>query len=313
LLSEGVIVGKDLEKMNDEELEEKLNSGINIFARVSPFDKLRILKILQKDYRVAMTGDGVNDALALKKADVGIAMGIRGTEVAKEASDMILLDDNFATIRDAIKEGRRVFDNIKKFLNYLLVCNFAEVGVLFLASILFTLNQPVLLPIQILWINLLTDGVPAIALGVDPPLPDVMRRPPRKKEEGIIDKKLQWQILLIGAKKTVVLMTLFFIATIFFPEMARSVIFTGFIIYEFVRIGAIRYNENLSIFANKWLILSLAVSVIFQLIVLYTPISQYFHVTALNLVSWLVLITGGLIGLISAILITDLINKFVKD
>ena len=202
LESKGAISGEEIDEMNENQIKKKLKKGVNIFARTSPEHKLRLLEILQEDNEVAMTGDGVNDSLALKKADVGIAMGVKGTEVAREASDMILMDDNFATIVNAIKEGRRIFDNIRKFVNYLFTCNIAEVGVLFIATLFLALKEPILLPVQILWINLLTDGMPALALGVDPAAPGIMKRKPRKTGEPIINRRLVTIITTIGIQKT---------------------------------------------------------------------------------------------------------------
>jgi Ca2+-transporting ATPase len=314
LETKGVLEGKDIDKLSDEELEEKLSKGINIFARTSPFHKLRILELLQKKHRVAMTGDGVNDSLALKKADVGIAMGMRGTEVAKEASDMILLDDNFATIRDAIREGRRIFDNIRKFINYLFVCNLSEVLVIFFATLFIALNEPILLPVQILWINLLTDGLPAIALGLDPARKDVMQRPPRKKEEGIINRQLALIIGVIGLKKAILLFIVFLIFLFASGiEIARTVLFTGFILYEFVRIAVIRYQEELSWFANKILLLALGISLALQLLIIYTPLGKWFYVVPLGIYEWLILLVGIIIGWVSSIALTKLIMKWVKD
>ena len=312
--TKGVIDGRTLKELDNKELEKRLKQGVNIFARVSPFDKLRILEILKKEYRVAMTGDGVNDALALKKADVGIAMNIRGTEVAKQASDIILLDDNFKTIVFAIKEGRRSFDNIRKFINYLFVSNLAEVGVLFLATLFLTLKRPILLPIQILWINLLTDGFPALALGADPARPDIMNKPPRKKKEPIINKRLTWLIGTIGIKKMLILfITFFLIWKISGIEQAGTALFTGFILYEFVRIGTIRYQEKLTWLSNKWLVGALLGSLVLQFIIIYTPLNSFFHIVRLNYISWIILITGVLIGYFSAIWITKIVIKYVKD
>ncbi len=312
LKSKGVMIGRELDKLKNKELEEKLKT-INIFARVSPFHKLRILEILKKDYRIAMTGDGVNDALALKKADVGIAVG-RGTEVAKQASDIILLDNNFASIVSAVKEGRRAFDNIRKFINYLFVCNLAEVGVLFLATLFLTLKEPILLPIQILWINLLTDGFPALALGADPARSDIMNKPPRKKKEPIINKKLAWLIGAIGIKKMILLFATFFIVLFVSGiEQARTALFTGFVLYEFVRIGSIRYQDKLSWFSNKWLLVALIGSVLLQLLVVYTPLSKFFHIAPLGIFAWFILIIGIVIGYILAILITKVVMKYVEE
>jgi Ca2+-transporting ATPase len=307
-----VISGKTIDKLDDGQLSEKIESGVNIFARISPFHKLRVLTILKKKYRVAMTGDGVNDSLALKKADVGIAMGIRGTDVAKQASDMILLDDNFASIITAVKEGRRIFDNIRKFVNYLFTCNLAEVGIILLASLFLNLQQPILLPIQLLWINLLTDGLPALALGVDPARPDIMKNPPRKKGEGVISKRLAWLVGLIGTKKMIVLFLTFFLLLPEGVDLARSTLFTGFIFYEFVRIASIRSQEKLNWFSNKWILAALIGSVILQLTVLYSPINSYFEVVPLDLYAWEVLAGGIAAGYILAIIITKLTVVFVK-
>jgi Ca2+-transporting ATPase len=312
LNSQGVVEGDEMQDMADETLREKLEGDINIYARTNPFHKLRILKILEESYNVAMTGDGVNDALALKKAGIGIAMGRKGTEVAKQASDMILLDDNFRTIRDAVKHGRKLFNNIRKFINYLLTCNFAEVAVIFIATLIFTLNEPVLYPIQLLWINLLTDGLVALALGIDPPTEDIMEKMPRKKNEPILNRQLKWLIALIGAEKTIILLLTFYIVMqLSGVEVARSALFAGFVVYEFVRIGSIRYMEKLSWFSNKWLILALVVSLILQLAIIYTPVNQYFYVEALGMKEWGILLIGSLIGFLLAIPITKAVLKYV--
>lgn len=310
--SKGGISGKELAGMNDESLAKRLNDGVNVFARTTPFDKLRILKVLQRDNRVAMTGDGVNDTLALKKADVGIAMGERGTEVAKEASDIILVDDNFATIKNSVKEGRRIFDNIRKFVNYLLTCNFAEVFVIFIGTLVLTLNEPILLPVHILWINLLTDGLPALALGVDPPAPDIMERKPRKRGVGILDKKTMYNIVSIGFAKSVLLLAVFVINFYLALGDARTALFMGFVLYEFLRIGVIRHQEKIGFFENRLLVLALAASLALQLIVIYTPINVYFGTVPLNLAQWGVLLIFGVIGWFVAIFITKTINARVK-
>ncbi|MBS3088125.1 cation-translocating P-type ATPase [Candidatus Pacearchaeota archaeon] len=313
LKSKGVISGEELDRLSDKEIENKLKD-ITIFARVSPFHKLKILEILKKNYRVAMTGDGVNDALALKKADVGISMGVRGTDVAKQASDIILLDDNFATIPAAIKEGRRSFENIRKFTNYLFVSNLAEIGVLFFATLFLTLKNPILLPIQILWINLLTDGLPAIALGLDPATPNIMEKPPRKKDEPIINKSLAWLIGIIGTKKIIMLLLTFILINhLFGIEQARTALFTGFILYEFVRIGTIRTQEKLTWLSNKWLLVALAFSLLLQLTIIYTPLNTFFHIMPLNLYSWIILLIGIVIAYALAIIITKIVLKLVKD
>jgi len=285
------VLGEEIDKMSDIELK-KILKKVNVFARVNREHKLRSLEILQRSNNiVAMTGDGVNDALALKKADVGIAMGIKGTEVAKQASDIILLDDNFATIKTAIKEGRRIFDNIKKFVNYLFSSNFAEICVVFLATLFFSLKEPILLPLQILWINLLTDGMPALALGVDPARENIMKRKPRKKGEPIIDEKLIKMVLSIGATIALTLLLVFLLLLPFGEKKARSALFTGFVLYEFSRIFTIRYREKMNLFANRWLLIALAISFALQLTVAY-PLSYLFKLEPLGLYEWFILICG---------------------
>ncbi|OYT43283.1 MAG: calcium-translocating P-type ATPase, PMCA-type [Candidatus Aenigmarchaeota archaeon ex4484_56] len=319
--SEGVVTGDELDKLNDDELKNILKKGINIFARTDPFHKLRILEILKKEnHTVAMTGDGVNDALALKKADVGIAMGIRGTEVSKEASDIILLDDNFATIKNAVKEGRRIFDNIRKFVNYLFSCNIAEVLVILFATLFppIVRNHSAILlyPVQILWINLITDGLPALALSIDPARPDIMRRKPRKKEEGIINKKLALLTGSIGVELSLIILSIFFIILPMGIDKARTALFTGFIIYEIVRIAVIRYNEQLirlkDWLANRYLIYSIILSLCLQLVLIYSPLSTYFKIVPLGIYEWCVLITGSLILFIFGVVTSKIINKISK-
>lgn len=194
--TEKVISGAEISAMHEDEFEQVV-LHTSVFARVSPDQKLRIVRALQsKNYFVAMTGDGVNDAPSLKAADIGVAMGINGTDVSKESADMILLDDNFATIVKAVKEGRRIFDNIRKFVRYIMTCNSAEIWTIFLAPLL---GMPMpLLPIHILWINLVTDGLPGIALAGEPAETDVMQRPPRNSGESLFSGGLGFHILWVG-------------------------------------------------------------------------------------------------------------------
>ena len=202
-----VLTGIELEEMTDEQLAAVVEKVV-VYARVSPEHKMRIVKAWKKkDEVVAMTGDGVNDAPALKMSDIGIAMGITGTEVTKEAADMVLADDNFASIVKAVREGREIYDNIKKYLTYLLQCNIMEILVMFFAVVsvpylagIFTPNPDMALvssagialtAVQILWVNLVTDGLPAIALGVDPGDPDLMQRKPRKPKESMFSRDVK--------------------------------------------------------------------------------------------------------------------------
>lgn len=308
LTTHGVLEGPEMDRLSDKALEVKIASGINIFARTDPFHKLRLLELLEKEHTVAMTGDGVNDALAIKRAVVGISMGKKGTEVAKQASDIVLLDDNFKTIRDAVREGRTIFNNIRKFVDYLLTCNLAEVGIIFFITIFFSFDQPILYPVQLLWINLLTDGLVALALGADPPAKDIMSHPPRNNNEPLIDKRLAWLIGLIGMKKAILLIGIFLIVLPYGLDLARSTLVTGIVLFEFVRIGAIRYDEALGWFDNKWLVAGLFTSVVLHVSISYTAVNQYFYLVPLGLFEWTILIAGLVMGYALAILITKRVN-----
>ncbi|VVB98662.1 Potassium-transporting ATPase ATP-binding subunit [uncultured archaeon] len=285
-----VIGGEELEKMPKDEFGRAVGE-CNIFARVTPGQKFSILKALKaKGFSVAMTGDGVNDAPALKEADVGIAMGIRGSDVAKEASDIVLLDDNFATIVEAVRHGRGVFDNIQKFVFFMLSHNLAEVLVVFIASLA---KAMAFTPVMLLWINLVTDGLPAIALGSDEPAANVMNRPPRKKNEEIVNGKSIRLMLTIGSIITAILLAIFFS---YLPKglaLAQTVTFTAIVFYELMFISVIKRQEGISIFANKWIVAAVAASMLLQLAVLYTPAAAWFGVVALGLNEWLVIISGG--------------------
>ena len=325
LRSTRVVTGPELEGMSDEELTDIVDD-VDIFARTSPDHKTRILKTLQKKgHTVGMTGDGVNDAPAVKNADVGIAMGIRGTDVTEQASDIVLLDDNFATIRDAVQGGRRIFDNVRKFVNYLLSGNGGEVTMIFTGT-LAGLGL-VITPIQVLWINVVTDGIPALTMGVDPAAEDIMERDPRPPEEGVITKRIVTSVVGIAAFMTICLLPLFTLnfygevipgydvtgAVVGWSpdyevgrELAQTMVFTGFVVFEIVRIQAIRYRYGLGLFSNNWLVAAVAVAVTLQLLVLYTGTGQLlFDVEPLALVHW------AQIG-IAAVVFALLMSIFVK-
>ncbi|HLC98012.1 MAG TPA: calcium-translocating P-type ATPase, SERCA-type [Candidatus Nanoarchaeia archaeon] len=311
-----VLTGEDIHSMPHLEAEIE---HVGIFARVNPEHKLHIIEALKKrGHIVAMTGDGVNDAPALKKADIGIAMGISGTDVAKEASDMILTDDNFASIVSAVEEGRGVFDNIRKSVNYLLSSNLGELAVIFLASLfapLFGLPLALpLTPIQILWINLVTDGLPATALSIDPPAADVMKRKPRPPKESIISKALRKRILLFGLLMGLITVVIFWLYAGAGIEKARTMAFTALVAFEVVRLQVIRSQNHLHFFSNKLLVVAVLVSLLLQLAVLYVPALQlYFGTLALELVDWgvLAVASGVLFG--GYLLVTRLGKKRERE
>lgn len=294
-----VLTGDEIESMNDKELFEKVRN-ISIFARVTPKHKLRIVQAFKKHNNiVAMTGDGVNDAPALKEANIGVAMGQCGTDVAKESSAMILLDDNFATIVAAIKEGRIIYDNIRKFIRYLLACNLSEI--LIMASAAFMGLPLPLIPIQILWINLVTDGLPALALGVDPPDNDIMTRPPRKSNESIFSRGLGTQIVFSGfliGISSIAAFTASMLLTGGDLGKARTVVFATIIIaellYSFESRSEYKSVFEEGFFKNPYLVFANLSSFALMLLVMHNSfLSSIFETKPLSANDWLIILGFG--------------------
>ncbi len=271
------ITGAQLQSMNDQEFIEKVEH-ISVYARVSPEQKLRIVKALQsRKHFVSMTGDGVNDAPSLKAADIGVAMGINGTDVSKEAADMILLDDNFATIVRAVKEGRRIYDNIRKFIKYILTCNGAEIWTIFLAPLI---GLPIpLLPIQILWINLVTDGLPGLALASEKAEKDIMKRPPRPSGESLFAGGMTLHIIWVGMLMAAI--TLFTEAWALRYEYGhwQTMVFTVLSLSQLGHVLAIRSEKEFlfrqGVFSNIPLLVAVLVTFILQIIVIYLPAANF--------------------------------------
>jgi Ca2+-transporting ATPase len=292
-----VVTGQELEAMTDAELEQEVGS-IDVCARVSPAHKLRVVSALQKRGQVvAMTGDGVNDAPALKKADIGIAMGITGTDVSKEASAMTLTDDNFASIVAAVEEGRGIFSNIKKYLMYLLSSNIGEIGLMAGAS-LAGLPLP-LTAVQILYVNLATDGLPALALAVDPPERGLMQRPPRDPRRGIFTRPVVMLMLVGGVWSALVNLGLFVWALNSgrsVPE-AMTMTFVSLVLIQFFKAYNFR-SDRLSVlnqpFANKWLNLAIFWELVLLGLIVYVPILETtFGTYGLPWIDWVIIVAAA--------------------
>jgi P-type Ca2+ transporter type 2C len=301
------ITGADLERATDDALAQMVKD-VSVYARVNPEHKLRIVHALQQQGAVvAMTGDGVNDAPALKMADIGVAMGITGTDVSKQAADMVLTDDNFASIVAAVEEGRSIFSNIRKFLRYLLSSNIGEVMTMFFGVLLAGVlglqdeGRSVVLPMlatQLLWINLVTDGAPALALGLDPADPGVMDRPPRPKGEGVITHRMWFGIFFVGL---IMAVGTLFVLDSSLPgglvsgsgslRYAQTMAFTTLMMFQLFNVFNARSGETSAfngLFTNFWLWAGVTLSIALHLAVIYTPVlQQAFSTTSLSAVDWL--------------------------
>ncbi|SFB19530.1 Ca2+-transporting ATPase [Lentibacillus halodurans] len=290
-----VLNGYQLNNMPIAELRDIIDQ-VYVFARVTPEHKLKIVKAFQEEgHIVAMTGDGVNDAPAIKASDIGISMGESGTDVTKEAASLVLMDDNFATIKSAIIEGRNIYENIRKFIRYLLASNVGEILVMLLAMLM-AMPLP-LVPVQILWVNLVTDGLPAMALGLDKSEEDVMKRGPRNPKEGIFARGLGFKVVSRGILIGVVALIAFMLAYEGNPDnliYAQTIAFTTLVMAQLIHVFDCRSEQSIfarNPFENKYLVLAVLSSVLLLLVVIYwEPLQPIFHTTALGLRDWMLIL-----------------------
>jgi len=311
------IIGLDIDKISDEELIKKVQD-IRVYARVSPENKIRIVKAWKKAGKtVAMTGDGVNDAPALKGADIGIGMGITGTEVSKSVSSMILADDNFATIVVAVKEGRRIYTNIQNVIVYLLASNLAEVFIIFFATLM---DKTLLLPIQILWINLVTDTIPAIALGFEKEQPDIMKQKPRKKTEKFFNAFLTSRIVIPAILKTIVIFVLYmFVEQTHNAVIASGAVFVTLatieILFSFICRSDRQPIYKIGFFSNKYMVICVIATLIIQYTILMIPMTrEWLKVEAIPAEIYVLIVSSAIISIILFEIVKIVLAKiYVKE
>jgi P-type Ca2+ transporter type 2C len=284
------ITGNELEKISDEDFVKQVEM-ISIYARINPSAKMRIVQALKKNnHIVAMTGDGVNDAPALKKADIGIAMGIAGTDVAKEASEIVLLDDKFSTIVGAIEEGRGIFENIRKFVQYLLSCNIGEVILIFAGILLF--QDLILTATMLLWINVVTDGLPAIALGMDKADKNIITLSPRKFQTEIITKKVWTEMFIFAVILTVSILGIYYMNGTGNEIEAKGAAFIAIAFFELAYLFVIRRTYGAPFFSNKWLLMAIAATIVMQVAIVSLPfLAEIFEVRHIDGSDWLYILT----------------------
>jgi Ca2+-transporting ATPase len=306
-----VLTGDDLDRLNEEDFSKRVES-ISVYARVNPGTKMRIIGALKnKGHIVAMTGDGVNDAPALKKADIGIAMGITGSDVAKEASDMVLLDDKFSTIISAIEEGRGIFHNIRKFVVYLLSCNIAEVLVIFTGVML--LHSLPLSATMLLWVNVVTDGIPAIALGFDPAEKGIMRHSPKVFQAEIINRRIKIEMFIFSTLLAAQILVLYTLNLSSGQQAASGAAFIGIVFFELVNLYSVRSGYRISFASNKWLFISLLITISLQLFILTNSFLRgLFDIKQIDLYDWMYIIGASLWLLLIFRLVRVLLDKHFK-